>query len=107
MIIFWYIIAINLFQTSWYFDFIHWLEKNQGACPYKKYWGISCPGCGMQTAIINLLKGNIWQSIIDYPALIPLTLTILTFILHLIFKFKYGAAIIKYLFIFTVVLIVG
>ncbi len=90
-----------------YSDFIHWLEQNQGVCPYKKFLGIPCPGCGMQTAFIELLKGNIWQSIIDYPPLIPFILTILVFVLHLIFKFKYGAVTIKYLFIFTVILIVG
>ena len=90
-----------------YSDFIHWLEQHQGVCPYRKYLGMPCPGCGMQTAFIDLLKGEIWQSILDYPPLIPLILTVLMLILHLIFKFRYGAAIIKYLFIFTVILIVA
>ena len=76
-------------------------------CSYRRFLGIPCPGCGMQTAFIDLLKGKLWQSITDYPSLIPLILTVLTLILHLIFKFRHGAAVIKYLFIFTVILIVG
>ncbi|RKX19467.1 MAG: DUF2752 domain-containing protein [Candidatus Zixiibacteriota bacterium] len=98
---------LMLLNLVFYNDFIHWLEQFQGTCPYKRFLGIPCPGCGMQTAFIELLKGELWQSIVDYPPLIPLILTVLTLILHLIFKFRHGAMAIKYLFIFTVILIVG
>ena len=96
----------NFLNAGLYHDFINWLEKHQGSCPYKRFLGIPCPGCGMQTAFIELLKGEFWQSIKDYPPLIPLIVTVLTLIIHLIFKLRNGATIIKYLFIFTVVLIV-
>lgn len=75
-------------------------------CPYKHYLGIDCPGCGMQRAGIELLKGNITESFLAYPPLIPLIVLFLLLISHLIFKFKNGAVILKYLFIFVVVLII-
>ncbi len=84
---------------------IHWLENHMLPCPYKHYLGIDCPGCGMQRAGIELLKGNFMESFFAYPPLIPLILLILFLILHLRFKFKRGAVILKYLFIFVVALI--
>jgi len=85
---------------------IHWLESHQLPCFYKHYLGIACPGCGMQSAFILLLKGRLLESIITYPALIP-TLFILYFLmLHLIYNFKKGAVILKISFIFTVIIMV-
>ena len=78
---------------------IKWLESHQVPCLNKSVLGIDCPGCGMQTAFIELLKGNIIESVKIYPALIP-TIIMLTFlILHLIFKIKNGALILKITFI--------
>ncbi len=68
--------------------------------------GVDCPGCGMQRAFIELLKGNFIESIQLYPALLPTIFTVLITILHLFFKFKNGAAIIKYSFIITVSIVV-
>ena len=80
----------------------NWLEKNQKPCLYKKHIGIDCPGCGMQTSFIELLKGNLTESILVYPPLIPIIILFLILALHLIFKFKTGGIILKYWFIFTV-----
>lgn len=86
---------------------IEWLESHMGSCYWQKYLGIRCPGCGMQRAFIELLKGNLWESIKIYPALLP-TMFLLTYlVLHIIFKFKKGAYVLKITFIFTVVLIIG
>jgi hypothetical protein len=63
-------------------------------------------GCGMQTAIILLLKGEFLESLKTYPALLPTVFLIAFLILHLIFQFKRGAAILKYTFIFTVAIMV-
>ena len=83
---------------------IEWLEAHMVTCSYKKYLGVECPGCGMQRAFIELLKGNFIESLKLYPAL-PTTLFILIFlVLHLIFKFKHGANILKYTFILNVVI---
>lgn len=60
----------------------------------------------MQSAFIELLKGNFIESLKEYPALIPFILIIIFLILHLIYKFKNGALIIKISFIFTSAIIV-
>ena len=76
------------------------------ACVYKKYLGMDCPGCGMQRAIIELLKGHIAESFKAYPPLLPMIFMILFLLLHLKFKFKNGALYLKILFIFTSAIIV-
>ena len=86
---------------------IQWLTENQMPCFFKKYIDIRCPGCGLQTALIELLKGNIFESIIIYPALIPMLFLIFFLLLHLIFKFKKGALILKITFILSSILIVS
>ena len=86
-------------------NLINWLENHQTSCIYKKYLGIRCPGCGMQTSIIALLKGNIIESIKEYPALIPTIIMFIFLITHLIFKFKNGSKILISLFIFNLILI--
>ena len=84
---------------------IEWLEKHQLPCFYKKYLGIECPGCGMQTAFIELLKGHLMKSLEVYPALIPMMWLIIYLIAHIIFKFKNGAKILKYSYIFTIFIV--
>jgi hypothetical protein len=80
---------------------VHWLETHQMACSWKHYFGIDCPGCGMQSAFIELLKGNVGESIHLFPALIPMILTILVLPVHILCKLPKGALVLKYLFIFT------
>ncbi len=82
------------------------LEKNQMPCPSKTWFHIDCPGCGMQRAFIELLRGNFYESITTYPALIPVMFLLVFLVLHLIFSFKYGSQVLKYSFIFTVSIIV-
>lgn len=85
---------------------ISWLENNMLACPYKKYFGMDCFGCGMQRSFVALLKGNFSESFHQYPALIPMILMFLFLIVHLIFKFKNGGTWLKYMFIFVVSIVV-
>ena len=80
---------------------IEWLEQHMGTCYFKAYTGINCPGCGMQRSIIELLKGNIWESIKFYPGLLPLLFLFLFLVLHLIFKFNNGTTILKFIYITT------
>ena len=49
-----------------------WLEGHQLPCLVKDTFGIECPGCGFQTAVLLLLKGELWESVKIYPGLIPL-----------------------------------
>lgn len=76
------------------------------SCPYKQLLGFDCPGCGMQRSCIELLKGNFSQSLALYPALLPVIFTLLFSAAHLVFKFRYGAATIKYAYIITMSIVV-
>jgi hypothetical protein len=76
------------------------------ACPYQKYFGMDCFGCGMQRSFVALLKGNISESFQLYPALIPMIIMFLFLIVHLIFKFKKGGTWLKYMFILVSVIVV-
>jgi hypothetical protein len=76
-----------------------WLDQNAMACYYYKYLGVRCPGCGMQRSLAELLRGDITASFHHYPALMPLLFMFLFLILHLIFAFRNGAAILKYSFV--------
>ena len=86
--------------------FVDWLEKRQMPCFYKSFLGIECPGCGMQRALIALLRGEFLYSLKLYPALIPTIVMIVFLAIHLIFKLKNGAKILLYMFIINAVIIV-
>lgn len=90
----------------WWGDFVNWLERQQGACFYKKFFGVECPGCGMQRSFVELLRGNLWESIIIYPALLPTIFMLLYLFAHLYFKFKKGYLVLKISFIFTTSIII-
>ena len=85
---------------------IFWLESHLFLCPYKTYFDIDCMGCGMQRSFIALLKGNLSESFYLYPALIPLLLMLVFLPLHLVFKFKHGANLLKYFFILNIGIVV-
>ena len=89
-----------------YRNMINWLESHAIPCFSKRIFGIDCPGCGLQRAFIELLKGNFIEGIKTYPPLIPIMIMFLYLILFLIFKFEKGAFYIKIIFIFTASMIV-
>ncbi|HMK04109.1 MAG TPA: DUF2752 domain-containing protein [Ferruginibacter sp.] len=51
-----------------------WLEQHVLPCFFKSHFHVDCPGCGFQRSGIALLKGDIANSFIYYPALIPMLL---------------------------------
>lgn len=55
---------------------LEWLETHQLPCLVRQYIGIECPGCGFQTAILLLLRGEWKAAFFTYPALYPLMLFI-------------------------------
>lgn len=85
----------------------HWLEDNMMPCMYKKYIGIECPGCGIQRSFVELLKGNIVESIKLYPALLPILFTFAFTALHLVFRYRNGAKYIQWSFIFSVIITIA
>ena len=50
----------------------NWLQNHMLPCAYKQIFGLNCPMCGFQRSLIELLKGNVFESIIIFPALLPL-----------------------------------
>jgi hypothetical protein len=75
-------------------------------CYWKYYLGIECPGCGFQRSFVSLIQGNIYESLILFPATIPLLSTFLLVAFHLKFKFKNGAKAITYLFASSAIIMV-
>ena len=75
-------------------------------CFYQRVLGIPCPGCGMQRSLIELLKGNLLESLRLYPALIPMAAMLIFLVIHLIFRFKKGGDILKYLFLGNIAIVV-
>lgn len=85
---------------------IEWLKHHMLTCPSKHFFYVDCPGCGLQRSFISLLNGDLVKSIQLYPATIPILFCLSFTALHLIFKFKYGASIIKGAYIFASLVIV-
>ena len=77
------------------------IERNMLACSMKNLTGMDCPGCGMQRALVALLKGDLVSSFYHHPALIPFLVTLLVAGLHLCFNFRNGARNIIILFALT------
>jgi Protein of unknown function (DUF2752) len=86
----------------------NWIEKNQTACHYYSTMGMKCPGCGLQTAIIELLRGDFAESFLAYPALLPIIFTLIwSVVFFAVFKAKKGLRILITLIVIDVLLILG
>ena len=86
--------------------FVEWLNHHLLTCPSKHFFHFDCPGCGLQRSLLALLEGDPVKSFQLYPATIPILFCLIFTALHLIFKFKHGALIIKSAYIFTSFIIV-
>ena len=85
---------------------ILFLEQNMLSCFWVKTFGIICPGCGMQRALIAMLKGNFIESFKLYPALIPTLVMFSTLALHIFFKWKRGHLALQWMYLVTLSFIV-
>jgi hypothetical protein len=79
---------------------INWLEANQLPCMFRSLTHFDCPGCGFQRSFISLMKGDVVNSFLTYPALIPIILLFVFLALHLAMKFRNGTAILRSAYIF-------
>jgi hypothetical protein len=83
---------------------IQWLEQHQFICIYKHFLGIRCPTCGFQSSLIYLLKGELHQSIVAYPPLIPSLLVLIVLVIWLVFR-KPSWKFLRYLLIVDLILV--
>jgi hypothetical protein len=88
-----------------YQDMLQWLRGHQLTCPSKSWLHMECPGCGLQRSFLALLEGDLQQSLRLYPATLPLLFVLAFTPLHLWFKFKQGAQVIKFAFLLAALVI--
>lgn len=84
---------------------IEFLENNMLSCFWKSA-GLECTGCGLQRAMVHLLKGEFTEAFLMYPAIYTLIGMALFLLLHLKFQFSFGARLLKVLFILNVLIII-
>jgi Protein of unknown function (DUF2752) len=89
-----------------FLNITNWLEEHQLPCLFKSITHFDCPGCGLQTSLLLLLRGNIMDSLKTYPALLPIIFLFLYLIFHVIKKTANGALVLKYLYFFCTGIIV-
>ena len=85
--------------------FLDWLEHHLLPCPTKYFFGMECPGCGMQRSIIELLRGNLVDSIKLYPPLIPMLLMLVVLVINLKVNSAVWQKVLKYFFVANVAII--
>ncbi|MDI9366053.1 MAG: DUF2752 domain-containing protein [Flavobacterium sp.] len=88
-----------------YQDTIQWLKGFMLSCPSKKLLHIECPGCGFQRSFFALLEADFGKSWQLYPAMMPIVVLTVFTALHIKFQFRFGAVLIKYLFMLIAVVI--
>lgn len=85
---------------------IEWIKNHLLTCPSKFFFHFDCPGCGLQRSLVALIEGDIFKSFHLYPATIPILFCLFFTAMHILFKFKNGALIIKSVFLFTSLIII-
>ncbi|TVZ54788.1 uncharacterized protein DUF2752 [Lutibacter sp. Hel_I_33_5] len=81
------------------------LEEYMIPCINKQLFGFDCPGCGIQRALLFLIKGEFVAAFKMYPAIYTL-ITFAGFVLiNMKIKFKYAQKIILYLTIINIIII--
>ena len=83
---------------------IDFIERNLLSCPWKQL-GLECTGCGLQRAVVFLLRGDFAEAFRMYPAIYTLIGMFLFLGIHLKFNFDKGARILKWLFILNLAII--
>lgn len=83
--------------------FISFLEENMLSCQWKEM-GMECMGCGLQRSVIYLLKGDLTNAFLTYPAIYTLVFMLVFLGLHLKFNFAKGHIILQALFILNLLI---
>ena len=84
-----------------------WLESHMLPCSFKQTTGLDCPSCGMQRSMVRLLRGEVTESLMLFPALIPMLCMVVMLGFHLVLKPRWGVAFLKCNFMVVAGLEVG
>ena len=79
-------------------NLISWLESHMGTCRFHEQTNLACPGCGLQRACSALLKGELIESLILFPPLLPLLIMFSFLSVHLVFNLRHGALALKIMY---------
>lgn len=74
---------------------LEWLEQHQLPCLLKAIFGIDCPGCGFQRAMLYLLSGEWKEAVSMWPGILPLWIFIFLAALRMAGMKKISLEIIK------------
>lgn len=75
-------ITLTIFLLDW--------ENYMLPCFTKKIFGIDCPGCGLQRAMVLLVKGEFTEAFLMYPAIYPIILLFGFLALNKFIAFKFA-----------------
>ncbi|MBV9986832.1 MAG: DUF2752 domain-containing protein [Chitinophagaceae bacterium] len=65
---------------------LNWFADHMLPCAYKSLFGIDCPLCGFQRALLLMLQGEWKASFALYPPLLPLLCLGIGFLLQRLFR---------------------
>ena len=82
--------------------FILGIENYMLPCFTKKLFGFDCPGCGLQRALVHLVKGEFGAAFEMYPAIYPMFLLFGFLMLDKVYPFKFSNIITIALMVTTV-----
>ena len=63
---------------------LEWLETHQLPCLFREIFGVICPGCGFQRALLLLLRGEVGEAFCLWPGLLPLGVFIILIIVRMV-----------------------
>lgn len=86
-------------------DSLTYMRDFMLACPYKERFGIDCPGCGMQRSAVALSQGEVVDSVLLYPALIPIIAMFILLGIHIKWKLPNGAYMLLALYLFNMIIV--
>ncbi len=75
-------------------------------CPNKKFFGIDCPGCGLQRSVVMVSKGEFNNAFHMFPAVYTTILLVIAVFFHFILKKKATTKIILVLAVINVIIII-
>ena len=78
------------------------IEKFMLPCFTKQFFGVDCPGCGLQRSLLFLFKGEFIDAFKMYPAIYPMIILFSFLLFGKFLKIKYANYITNVLMVTTV-----